>query len=183
MDEETMPEPQMTDGQHTGLLAVPRRHPRAFAATAMIGAVTLLAGFLWFRPDKIFVDESVQDMAPMISPSALIAAGVFRSLDHDTTGKARLLRSGGETILRFEGLRTSNGPDLIVLLSDTPTTQDDGGAYDDGKYTNLGPLKGNIGDQNYLIPSGTDLDAYRSVVIWCRRFKVAFGAAPLELRS
>ena len=33
------------------------------------------------------------------------------------------------------------------------------------------------GNQNYAIGAGTRLDRYRSVVVWCRRFTHAFGAA------
>ena len=40
-------------------------------------------------------------------------------------------------------------------------------------------MKGNIGAQNYEVPAGTDLGRYRTVVIWCVRFSVAFGAAEL----
>ena len=36
-----------------------------------------------------------------------------------------------------------------------------------------------MGNQNYELPSGTDLTRFRSVVIWCDRFNSAFGAAPL----
>jgi hypothetical protein len=45
----------------------------------------------------------------------------------------------------------------------------------------LGGLKGNIGPQNYEIGSDVDLDRYSTVVIWCVRFGVAFGAAELSL--
>ena len=44
----------------------------------------------------------------------------------------------------------------------------------------LGRLKGNIGAQNYEIPAGTDLAAYRSVVIYCQRFHVVFATATLR---
>jgi hypothetical protein len=46
-------------------------------------------------------------------------------------------------------------------------------------FVDLGRLKGNIGDQNYEVPAGTDLEKYRTAVIWCRRFTVAFAAAQL----
>ena len=81
-------------------------------------------------------------------------------------------------MLRFERLNTSNGPVLHVYLSPVPS---DRGDRDYGKgYLDLGPLKGNRGDQNYAIPSGTDLSRFQSVVIWCSRFKVGFGVAPLR---
>ena len=44
----------------------------------------------------------------------------------------------------------------------------------------LGSLKGNEGDQNYEIPSGTDLSKFQTVSIYCERFNANFGAAPLE---
>ena len=47
-------------------------------------------------------------------------------------------------------------------------------------FIDLGALKGNRGNQNYVIPAGTDLSAFNSAVIWCRRFAVGFGVAPLS---
>ncbi|MCH7583000.1 MAG: DM13 domain-containing protein [Acidobacteria bacterium] len=46
-------------------------------------------------------------------------------------------------------------------------------------YVDLGGLKGNIGDQNYEIPSGNDVSGYGSVVIYCRPFQVIFSVAIL----
>ena len=46
-----------------------------------------------------------------------------------------------------------------------------------------GHLKANRGDQNYVIPAGTDIASFRSAVIWCVRFKVGFGVAPLTPRA
>jgi hypothetical protein len=47
-------------------------------------------------------------------------------------------------------------------------------------FVELGPMKGNKGDQNYEVPSSVDLASYRSVTIWCKRFSVNFGSAPLS---
>lgn len=52
--------------------------------------------------------------------------------------------------------------------------------FDDGAYLDLGALKANKGDQNYVIPAGADLADYRSVSIWCARFAVSFAAAELK---
>ena len=46
----------------------------------------------------------------------------------------------------------------------------------------LGALKGNVGDQNYDIPADLDLNKYKAVCIWCDRFSVNFGAAPLAVK-
>jgi hypothetical protein len=46
-------------------------------------------------------------------------------------------------------------------------------------FIDLGPIKGNIGDQNYALGPDVDLSKYRTVSVWCKRFSVNFGAAPL----
>jgi hypothetical protein len=47
-------------------------------------------------------------------------------------------------------------------------------------FIDLSALKGNRGSQDYAIPAGTDLAAFKSAVIWCRRFVVGFGVALLS---
>jgi hypothetical protein len=46
-------------------------------------------------------------------------------------------------------------------------------------FVEVGALKGNIGDQNYELSSELDLNKYRAVTIWCKRFGVNFATAPL----
>jgi hypothetical protein len=36
-----------------------------------------------------------------------------------------------------------------------------------------------VGDSNYEIPGDLDITGFRTVVIWCRRFTVGFGVAPI----
>ena len=52
--------------------------------------------------------------------------------------------------------------------------------FDDGPHVVLGPLKGNVGSQNYPIPDNVDVKDYSAVSIWCARFHVSFGAAELK---
>jgi hypothetical protein len=80
-------------------------------------------------------------------------------------------------VVRFEALDTSNGPALRVVLS----TDEASDAWKYGGRHILGELKGNIGDQNYTIPADVDLSQFGSVVVWCERFSVAFGAASLDV--
>ncbi|SDJ43447.1 Electron transfer DM13 [Actinokineospora alba] len=118
-------------------------------------------------------------MAPPAGPKVL-AEGAFRSHEHPTAGTARVLEQNGTRLLRLEGFSTSDGPDVHVWLSDAKAGAPEG-AFDDGRYVKLGKLKATDGNQNYEIPAGTDLAGLSSVVIWCDRFNVAFGAAPLPL--
>jgi hypothetical protein len=117
--------------------------------------------------------------APSEPAIATLARGSFRSLEHGTTGTALLLElPDGSHVLRFEDLDTLNGPDLRVYLSELGS---DLGMHDYGeRFVDLGGLKGNQGNQNYDIPSDLDVSRYRSAVIWCRRFSVGFGVAPLD---
>lgn len=68
-----------------------------------------------------------------------------------------------------------------MWLTDVQAGLDEWGAYDDGRYVRLGKVKATHGDHNYEIPPDADLDGLRSVVLWCDRFNVAFGSAPLAL--
>ncbi len=110
---------------------------------------------------------------PMAGSVTTLAEGSFIGRAHPTTGLAKVITDGNQRFLRFEGFETDNGPDLNVYLATGPP---DGSPED---FIDLGDLKGNIGDQNYELPDDIDLDRYTTVFIWCVRFSVAFGAAPL----
>ncbi len=121
--------------------------------------------------------------APAPEPPALVelGGGDFETAEHTTTGRARVIElADGSRFVRLEGLATSDGPDLHVWLSDAPSGGS-WGSYDDGRYVKLGELRATNGNQNYEIPAGADLAGIRSVVIWCDRFDVAFGTAPVTL--
>ena len=106
------------------------------------------------------------------------AVGSFISRSHPSSGTAAVLTDGTQTFLRFDDdFATDNGPDLNVYLSAARPNDSVGDLASD--FIDLGDMKGNIGAQNYEVPAGTDLDRYRTVVIWCVRFSVAFGAAEL----
>jgi hypothetical protein len=109
---------------------------------------------------------------------AVLAEGDFRSLEHESSGRALVLRlPDGRRFLRLEDLDTSNGPDLRVYLSTVAATS--GNTEFGREFVDLGALKGNQGDQNYEIPAGVDIDRFESAVVWCRRFAVGFAAAPI----
>jgi Electron transfer DM13 len=108
-----------------------------------------------------------------------IAAGSFHSNAHPTKGRATIYRlDDGRRVLRLTEFKTSNGPDVRVYLVAAADVQKEDAAKKAG-IVDLGALKGNVGDQNYDVPAGLDLSKYRAVSIWCRRFSVNFGAAPL----
>jgi len=127
--------------------------------------------------------KSATDSTEVIDPPEVLAEGKFITHEHATTGSVKILKySDGSRILRIEDLKTSNGPKLEVWLTDAPVIEglDGWRVFDDGKYINLGALRGNIGSQNYSIPSEINLYDYSSISIWCERFSVSFGAAALR---
>ncbi len=134
-------------------------------------------------PDKTMQDAKDEMMAPG-APVAL-AAGAFRDADavHKGSGNAGLYRlANGSHVLRLENLNVTNGPDLHVFLVRHPGPESSSDVTD-GNYIDLGPLKGNIGNQNYAVPPGIDLASFGSVVVWCKAFGVLFSAAPLAPAS
>jgi hypothetical protein len=154
------------------------RH-RPLVGLAALGAAALAAFVLaYFEPQKLFIDDRVAEALPAATAVRTLSAGTFRSYEHSTSGRARVIATaGGRRYVRFEDFKTSNGPALKVYLSTAPPNGP-GDGFDD-RFVDLGDLKGNIGSQNYTIPADVRLDRYRSVVVWCKRFSVPFAAAPL----
>jgi hypothetical protein len=129
-------------------------------------------------------DEPVVTSAPVVTevPAPQIvtlAEGGFIPLGrYSGEGTAVVLNDGtDQRFLRFENFSTDNGPDLRVYLTASDANGDTG-AFDDD-FVDLGVLKGNIGDQNYEIPTDVDLSVYDTVVVWCVRFSTPFTAADL----
>lgn len=169
----------------------------------VVAAVVVGAGLWAFEPWRLFTSSTIDEALPTSTPSGTpatpsatpdgstgptptpqdreLARGEFEDAEHATSGTARVIAlADGRRYVRLEGLATSDGPDLHVWLTDQPSGGD-WGSYDDGEYVRLGDLKATHGNQNYEIPQDAGLDGVRSVVVWCDRFNVAFGTAPLDL--
>jgi hypothetical protein len=167
--------------------------PKFLVPGGLIAVALAVFVIIWFQPQKLFFDQSVDEKAPPAASKpteavpeqpaqpqqAVSLSGSFRSLAHPTSGQAILEKAGdGNHFVRFENFQTENGPDVRIYLSTAPGSASGNDLIKE--FIDLGTLKGNVGSQNYQIPSGTDVTKYKSVVVWCRRFKVGFGVAPLE---
>ena len=108
--------------------------------------------------------------------------GKFSGKVHKTEGRATVYQQAdGKLLLRLTGFKTSNGPDVhVVLLAIKDRSENADSLKSNTERVELGKLKGNEGDQNYEIPAGTDLSKFTTVSIYCERFNANFGAAPLE---
>ena len=128
-----------------------------------------------FSKQNATVDENMSVTAmPKDTTNSLV--GNFEGAGdgfHNVEGAAKVINlQDGRNFLRLENLKSTNGPDLYVYLSIDKGSSD---------IVNLGRLKGNMGNQNYEIPAGTDLTKYDTVLIWCRAFSTLFGSAHLSM--
>ena len=125
------------------------------------------------------VPAAEQAMPPeMPAEPKVLVSGSFIDIDpvHGAVGSATIYElPDGQRILRFDDFRSKNGPDLHVYLSAEVPTSTFAGLGENEVH--LGALKGNVGSQNYEVPTDIDLSLYRSVVIYCRPFHVVFSTA------
>jgi hypothetical protein len=167
---------------------------------AGLATVVVAVGLWAFEPWRVFTSSEIDEPLPSVAvdettatpgdpgpedppkPQLVeLASGDFEDAEHDTSGSARVIElADGSRFVRLEDLASSDGPDLHVWVTDQPSGGE-WGSYDDGRYVHLGELKATHGNQNYEIPDDADLDGLVSVVIWCDRFNVAFGTAPVKL--
>jgi Electron transfer DM13 len=151
--------------------------------TAVVTAASVM-GYLFYASsvDRV-VDEQVAVAAPAPAyhasgqarppQNAALAHAAFESAAHATSGKATLIRlAEGGRVLTLTEFETDPGPDLRVFLVSGDTDEL-------GDVVDLGALKGNRGDQQYEVKRSVDAERFRTVVIWCRAFSVAFGSARL----
>jgi hypothetical protein len=144
-------------------------------------AVVLVAGWYAFRPERLFLDQRVDEATG--ARGIVIATGAFHGVAHAGRGTGSVVRrADGSRVLELTDFETSNGPDLHLYLVAARDATDSDGVKAAG-FVTLGPLKGNVGNQAYEIPPDVDLDRYRAVTVWCRRFGVNFATASLELPS
>ena len=145
--------------------------------------LVVVGGAAWyaFRPERLFINQKVNEQFPTASAANnQLAAGEFHNGAHETKGMAAVFQlADGKKTLRLSNFATSNGPDVHGYLVAAQDAKDNDAVTKAG-FLDLGSLKGNIGDQNYELPANADLAKYRAVTIWCKRFSVNFGTAPLN---
>jgi len=154
---------------------------------AVVAVLALGVAWYLFRPERLWINKSVSEGLPAVEASMrpesaepkLLASGDFHDGSHETSGKAAIYQlEDGSRVLRLTDFHTSNGPDVQVYLVAADDATDNETVTKAG-FVHVGALKGNIGDQNYVLPADVDLSKHRAVTVWCRRFGVNFGTAPL----
>jgi Electron transfer DM13 len=150
----------------------------------VIGIPVLVAAWYAFSPEKLFINQKVNEAAPaaLSSEPQALYTGRLEGKIYQTSGRATIYKTfDGKRYLRLSDFITSNGPDVHVLLvraDDKALEQEI--VKGDLDRVELGALKGNQGDQNYDLPASADLNKYQGVAIYCKRFHAVFGVAKLE---
>ena len=147
-------------------------------------AVVLFVAWYAFRPEGLLINRRVHEEMPAAdggSKAHAVESGEFYGIAHPTEGTATIYRLGDSTLmLRFTNFfKTVNGPNVHVYLVAADDAKDNASVRR-ANIIDLGPIKGNVGDQNYALGADVDLSKYRAVSIWCKRFSLNFGAAPLR---
>jgi hypothetical protein len=154
------------------------------SSLVFITAVAVWAEVSYFQFHTYFQRTVVQEtLPPMPSDSTqqgsrTIVSGSFTEVDaiHKGSGTARIIEQNGVKYLRLENFEVTNGPDLFVYLSESKTPSNSLESI--SKYIDLGPLKGNAGNQTYEIPAA--ISGYNTAIIWCRKFGVLFSYAVMQ---
>jgi Electron transfer DM13 len=149
-----------------------------------VGLPVLVALWWAFRPEKLWINEKVNEPAPFDASSGPdpIFTGRFEAKAQQTSGRATIYKkAGGDEYLHLSDFTSPNGPDIHLLLA---RSDDQNLAQDvvksDLEGIDLGPLKTNQGDQNYDLPAATDLKKFDVVVIYSEGPHAVFGLAKLE---
>jgi hypothetical protein len=101
----------------------------------------------------------------------LLLTGAFVSDGHTTSGTARLIQSAdGKKFLLLDNLKSDNGPDLRVYLSEDKTAR---------SFTEIAN-KVVVGNTKLEVPTAANTDKQKTVLIWCKQFSVLFGSAAMK---
>lgn len=133
-----------------------------------LGLVVLVAAWWAFRPEKLFINQRVNEPAPFLANSGPqpVFTGPLEDGAHDTIGRATIYTtSGGRRYLRVSGLNAS-AKQLHVGLRGT------------GPMIDLGALQ-SPGEQDFDLAPSVDLNRYDSVAI-SRDHADAFAVARLQ---
>ncbi|MGK7875523.1 MAG: DM13 domain-containing protein [Xenococcaceae cyanobacterium] len=145
------------------------------ACAVVLGSV----GIALTNSSAALADYSSEHSSPSTAAREILRSGTFVTTeqDHPTTGTGRIVNENGQRYVEFDSaFRTASGPDVQVILhrSDVVPVK-----VSEPDYVTLAPLKSFNGAQRYEIPASLNLDEFKSVAIWCRKFNVTFGYASL----
>ena len=141
---------------------------------AIVGALALTgAGWYFFAPKP---SDTRDDAAP--TSSETISMGAFSGADslHHVSGTVELLRDEQGYVLHFADYDATAGPDVYFYLTKGGTFDSDAIRVPTDAPSGQATLRGSF---NVRVPASVDASEYGGLSVWCDRFGVLFGSAPL----
>ena len=108
-----------------------------------------------------------------------LASGTWTKKSFKTKGSWTLSAENGVTTISLDDdFSTRNAPDLKIFLSPLSASEVKNKTAVPGSLL-IAPLQSNKGQQSYVVPAGTDLSQYKSVIIHCEAYTKLWSAADL----
>ena len=145
-------------------------------ATAGFASLILLGSFGEAAINSNSAFAQSFDSSQTILAANTVRSGSFITTKKTTTGKARIINENGKHYLELDEFSTGRGPDVKVILHRNNVVPAN---LKEENYINLAPLQSFNGKQRYAIPSNINVDEFKSVAIWCKKFNITFGFAAL----
>ena len=111
--------------------------------------------------------------------SGTLSSGTWTKKSFKTKGSWTLSAENGVTTISLDDdFSTRNAPDLKIFLSPLSAKDVKNKTAVPGSLL-ISPLESNKGQQSYVVPAGTDLSKYKSVIIHCEAYTKLWSAADL----
>ena len=116
--------------------------------------------------DPLFEDSIIEETDSLISSTVFTSQGSY-----SVSGTLNVYLKDSIYVFEFQNFSSSSGPALEVWLSEGVTPK--------GQNV-LGNLKSTSGNFSYSVKlTKTEFDRYTHLLVWCKRFSVGFGYAPI----
>jgi Electron transfer DM13 len=158
---------------------------KKYKTILLIAAVPVLVVLWWlFRPEKLWVNEKVNEPAPFVASEGeptLISTGKLEAKSQPTQGRASLYKSSdGKLELRLTDFETAKSDGLSVIL----LSPDDAAHLMDAKVApmgaSLGAVQASTAEQHFAVPANADVTKLTEVVVYEMRGNQVYGLAKLE---
>ena len=114
-----------------------------------------------------------------MSDGNLEKSGSFERRAHPTFGSIQIIEKDGHAlVILSDDFKSDSGPELHIILTEHPNPKSSKDVHT-GEYVDLGILKSTKGTQTYEIPADK-IGKFKSAVVYCKPFRVIFGAATLS---
>lgn len=159
---------------------------RQFLIFVVGGLLGLIGGFavgIFAYPYIFLVDIVANEKLENAAAKTVVASGTFIHANpsdpvHYGKGGVTVYADAVQIGADFE---VGPGPKYhVYLVPESEVTPDT--AVDETMFVDLGRLRAFKGSQVFDVPAGTDLQTFKSVVIWCEQFSVLISPAKLAFR-